>query len=119
MYNTSKLNRVEVLSMEFSTALLWSQKYWIVGVFLAMAMGLLQILHLTVKGEVWTVIKILSKLLASVLMGVAMILLGESFQVDQSGIIFMAMIGGGLGMQLLDIGRAFLENKAGITNSKK
>jgi len=92
----------------------WSQKYWIIGAILAIAVGVAQVLTAAAKGDAMPFIKVLSRLWSSIIGGVVMILVGRSLNLDPNMIMLLAALGGGMGIQLLDVGKSILAQKFGI-----
>jgi len=92
----------------------WSQKYWLVGTLLAVAVGIAQVLTAAARGDAMPFIKVLSRLWSSMVGGAVMVFVGRAFNLDVDMIMILAALGGGMGIQLLDVGKSILAKKFGI-----
>lgn len=94
--------------MPASQVVIWTKQYWIVGAALAMGVGIAQLLSAAVKGDAMPILKVVANLWSSLLGGLIFILLGRSFNLDPDMIMALAALGGGMGIQTVELGKEVL-----------
>ena len=98
------------MAME-SGAVVWAAKHWIASMLLAMGVGLVVIVRGWAGGEDWPQKRVLSRALSSLVGGGSLVLASLGFGLNEWFTYLAAMLGGFMGMSVLDVGEEVLRSK--------
>jgi len=96
------------------TAAAWAVKHWLASTLLAMGVGLVVVLRSWAGGEPWPMRRVLGRVLGSLVGGVAMVLAALGFGLNEYFVYLAAILGGFMGMSVLDVGEEVLRNRGGV-----
>jgi len=109
LYKSEKI-MAEFMSVE-SSVVVWATKHWVASTLLAMGVGLVVIIRGWAGGESWPVKRVLSRALGSLVGGVALVLAALGFGLNEWFVYLSAMVGGFMGMSVLEVGEEVLKAK--------
>lgn len=91
----------------------WVLKHWVTSIILAMGIGIIIILRGILRGDVWPWRNVISRLLSSLVGGGSLILVALGFNLNEWFTYLAAIIGGFMGMSVLELGEEIVQRKGG------